>query len=55
LLTPDDYHRDLNERGAHGLADALQSSEFERLYRSDGAAIYRLNPAAEALAYNHSK
>jgi hypothetical protein len=55
LLTADDYHRDLNERGTHGLVEAMRSDVFERLYRSDGAAIYRLNPAPEALAYNHSK
>jgi hypothetical protein len=61
LLTPDDYHRDLNEKGARGLAAAMQSSSFQQIYTSQGAAIYRLNaasgiqPAARALAYNHSK
>jgi hypothetical protein len=55
LLTPDDYHRDLNERGARGLTEAMQSSAFQQVYSSNGAAVYRLNPAAGSLAYNHSK
>jgi len=55
LLTPDDYHRDLNERGARGLTQAMQSGAFHRVFLSRGAAVYRLNPADGALAYNHSK
>jgi hypothetical protein len=55
LLTPDDYHRDLNEKGARGLAAAMQSSAFQRVFTSERAAVYRLNPAAGPLAYNHSK
>jgi hypothetical protein len=61
LLTPDDYHRDLNERGTRGLTEAMQSSAFREVYTSNGAAIYRLNPASGvqpvggSLAYNHSK
>lgn len=56
LVTPDDFHRDLNERGARGLAGALQSGAFQRVYNSPGAAVYRLSePAGGAMAYNHSK
>ena len=57
LLTPDDYHRDLNERGARGLTQAMQSDAFEKVYTASGAAIYRLrlNPRGGTLAYNHSK
>jgi hypothetical protein len=55
LLTPDDYHRDLNEKGGAGLAAAMQSGAFQQVYTSNGVAIYRLNPAAGSLAYNHSK
>jgi hypothetical protein len=61
LLTPDDYHRDLNERGTRGLTEAMQSGSFQQVYASKGAAIYRLNPASGvqpaggSLAYNHSK
>jgi len=56
LLTPDDFHRDLNERGAPGLTEAMRSGAFQRLYTSSGAAVYRLSePAGGALAYNHSK
>ncbi len=55
LLTSDDYHRDLNERGAHGLTEAMRSAAFQRVFTSTGAAIYRLNPGAGPLAYNHSK
>jgi hypothetical protein len=55
LLTPDDYHRDLNERGMRGLTEAMQSRAFQRLYEMPGAAIYRLNPATGTIAYNHSK
>ena len=43
LLTPDDYYRDLDPKGTHGLTVALQSRAFQQLYRSQGAAIYRLN------------
>ena len=49
LLTPDDYHRDLNERGARGLTEAMQSSAFREVYTSNGAAIYKLNPAPGAV------
>jgi hypothetical protein len=61
LLTPDDYHRDLNARGTAGLVEAMQSSDFRELYASKNAAIYQLNPASGvqpaggSLAYNHSK
>jgi len=55
LLTPDDYHRDLNERGAPGLVEAMRSSAFQQVYSSNGAAIYTLKPQSGALAYNHSK
>jgi hypothetical protein len=56
LLTPDDFHRDLNERGSRGLTAAIQSGAFQRLYNSPGAAIYRLNePTGGTMAYNHSK
>ncbi len=61
LLTPDDYHRDLNEMGTRGLTEAMRSSSFREVYTSKGAAIYKLNPASGvqpaggSLAYNHSK
>lgn len=61
LLTPDDYHRDLNARGTVGLVEAMRSSSFREVYESNGAAIYRLNPSSAVqpaggpLAYNHSK
>ncbi len=60
LLTPDDYHRDLNERGAPGLVQAMKSSAFQQVYTSSGAAIYALQslplqPRSGALAYNHSR
>ena len=55
LLTPDDYHRDLNDKGAPGLEAAMRSSAFQQMYTSNGAAIYALQPPAAALAYNHSK
>src|SRR5208337_743694 len=51
LLTPDDYHRDLNERGAPGLTEAMRSSAFQQVYSSSGAAVYRLQPQSGALAY----
>jgi hypothetical protein len=61
LLTPDDYHRDLQDMGTEGLTKAMQSDSFRQVYASQGAAIYRLNPASGvppvggSLAYNHSK
>jgi hypothetical protein len=60
VLTPDDYHRDLNERGAPGLVEALKSRAFRQVYTSSGAAIYALQPRpfqprSGALAYNHSR
>jgi hypothetical protein len=44
LLTPDDYHRDLNAKGTQGLTQAIDSAEFQRLFASDRVAIYKLNP-----------
>ncbi len=55
MLTPDDYHRDLNEKGAPGLEQAMRSDAFQQVYRSNGAVIYRLKPQSGTLAYNHSK
>jgi hypothetical protein len=50
LLTPDDYYRDLNAKGTHGLTEAMQSGAFRELYGSSRASVYRLNdrPGAEA-------
>jgi hypothetical protein len=55
LLTPDDYHRDLNAKGTHGLTEAIQSSAFERLYASTGATVYKLNYAPETTASLHPR
>ncbi|MGA2215926.1 MAG: hypothetical protein ABSH31_21825 [Bryobacteraceae bacterium] len=55
LLTPDDYHRDLNARGTAGLVEAMRSPSFREVYSSTGAAIYSLNPSPMAVAYNQSK
>ncbi|HEX5227861.1 MAG TPA: glycosyltransferase family 39 protein, partial [Bryobacteraceae bacterium] len=43
LLTPDDYHRDLNAKGTEGLARAMGSADFDRLYSADRVAIYKLS------------
>jgi hypothetical protein len=43
LLTPDDYHRDLNEKGKRGLSEAIESGNFDRLFASERVEIYRLN------------
>ena len=60
LLTPADY----GDMGAGGLAQAVQSAALQPLYKTDGAAIYRVKPVTDAaaehpasnpLAYNHSK
>jgi hypothetical protein len=50
LLTPDDYYRDLDAKGTHGLTQAMQSPAFEKLYASSRVAVYKLSvaPAAEA-------
>jgi hypothetical protein len=42
LLTPDDYYRDLNARGTHGLVEAMQSDAFQQKYESNRVAIYQL-------------
>ena len=62
LLTPDDYYRDLDAKGTHGLTQAMQSSAFQKLYGSTEVAVYKLNsPLRTAslrsapIAYNHSK
>jgi hypothetical protein len=47
LLTPDDYYRDLDAKGTHGLTQAMQSDAFEKLYASSHVAIYRLNTQAD--------
>jgi hypothetical protein len=54
LLTPDDYYRDLNAKGTHGLTQAMQSSAFEKLYGSTDAAVYKLNGPLTATARLHS-
>ncbi len=41
LLTPDDYYRDLDAKGAHGLTVAMQSHAFQKLYGSNGVAVYQ--------------
>jgi len=48
LLTPDDYHRDLNDKGTAGLERALRSDDFQKLYASDRAAIYKLHGLTSA-------
>ena len=55
LLTPDDYHRDLNARGTRGLTQAMQSGDFQTVYDSPGAEIYRLKASSGPIAYNHSR
>jgi hypothetical protein len=43
LLTPDDYYRDLDAKGTHGLTEAMQSDAFEKLYATSSVAIYKLS------------
>lgn len=44
LLTHDDFYRDLHQRGARVLDDAVKSSTvFEQKYMSPTAAVYRFN------------
>jgi hypothetical protein len=43
LLTPDDYHRDWHAIGSRGLAEAMQSGAFQKLYGSSRVAVYKLN------------
>lgn len=47
MLTPDDYFRDLNDRGSHMLLQAVHSSAFEKLYDANGVAIYKLNASLD--------
>ena len=42
LLTPDDYYRDLNARGTHGLTEAMQSAAFQKQYELNRVAVYKL-------------
>jgi 4-amino-4-deoxy-L-arabinose transferase-like glycosyltransferase len=46
LLTPDDYYRDLDAKGTHGLTQAMQSNAFQKLYVSNQVAVYKLNSSA---------
>ncbi len=50
LLTPDDYYRDLNAKGTHGLAQAMRSDLFEELFATQKVAIYKLNASANTTA-----
>jgi len=43
LITPDDYYRDLNAKGTHGLTGAMESGAFQRLYGTSRASVYKLN------------
>ncbi len=43
LIAPDDFYRDLHERG-RGLRQTVESSSlFEQVYKSGAVAVYRLN------------
>lgn len=48
LLTPDDYYRDLNAKGTHGLTQAMRSDSFQRLFVSQQVAIYKLNATSSS-------
>lgn len=50
LLTPDDYYRDLDAKGTHGLTEAMRSSAFQQLYGASQVAVYKLNPRDRTLA-----
>ena len=41
LMTPDDYYRDLDAKGTHGLTEAMRSSAFQKLYGANGMAVYQ--------------
>ncbi|MBV9770746.1 MAG: hypothetical protein JOZ32_14320 [Bryobacterales bacterium] len=47
LLTPDDYYRDLDAKGTHGLNQAMHSNAFSKLYVAKGVSIYKLNAALD--------
>jgi hypothetical protein len=50
LLTPDDYYRDLDAKGTHGLTEAMQSDAFQKLYGTSQVAVYKLNSSLNATA-----
>jgi hypothetical protein len=50
LLTPDDYYKDLHASGTRGLTQAMESGAFQKLYGSNGAAVYKLNSSASLRA-----
>jgi hypothetical protein len=51
FLTHDDFYRDLHQRGARVLDDAVNaSSAFQKLYISPSAAVYRFNGLDQAQA-----
>ncbi len=41
LMTPDDYYRDLDAKGTHGLTEAMRSKAFQKLYAANGMAVYQ--------------
>jgi hypothetical protein len=44
VIARDDFYRDLHERGAKSLKQAVESSSaFEQVYRDGDVAVYRLN------------
>lgn len=50
LLTPGDFYRDLHERGARVLGDAVNSSgAFHRMYATPSAAVYRFSVLDQAV------
>lgn len=53
LMTPDDYYRDLDAKGTHGLTVAMQSDAFQKLYASSQAAVYKLNSEPDTTASLH--
>ena len=53
LLTPDDYYRDLDAKGTHGLTEAMKSSAFQKLYGSSLVSVYKLNDRLNVEASLH--
>jgi hypothetical protein len=50
VLSQDDFYRDLHERGARCLRQAVESnSTFEQVYHTPKVAIYRVNDTSSGL------
>jgi hypothetical protein len=55
VIARDDFYRDLHERGARCLRQAVESNRaFEQLYKTSGVAVYRFNGHVDGAGHSRA-